>query len=222
MIESGSVTDRLRRAFAADERSRTPGRPCPEPERIWNAIHGHGETEERREVVDHIAECAACAADWRVAMAPAESMAAPEALPVRARAGARSRWPWLVAAAAALLVVTLVAVDRMSGRGDAPPVYRAGEVASIRSLVDPDETLPRDRALLRWSSAGEEARYSIEIDTLGLEPVSEARGLAQPEYQVPPEDLAGLPPRATLHWRVEARLPDGSRVASPAFLTRIE
>jgi hypothetical protein len=222
MSESGSVTERLRRAFAADEQSRPPGPHCPEPDRIWDALHGRGGSEERREVVDHIAECAACAADWRVAMVSAESTEASEATPATVRAGVRSRWPLLVAAAAALLVVTLVAVDRLSERGDETPVYRASETTAIRSLIDPQETLPRDQAVLRWSPAGEEARYSIEIDTLGLEPVSAARGLEATEYQVPPEALDELPPGTTLHWRVEARLPDGSRILSPAFLARIE
>jgi hypothetical protein len=219
------VVDRLRRAFAADERSRPAARTCPRPERLWDALHARLEPGERREIVGHISGCAACAADWRVAMQSEElaaEMAATEDVSPRIPAPSFSRWIVPVAAAAALAVVAFLTVQQLTVRETAPPVYRAAEEHDIRSLLPGDAALPRSAALLRWSAVGEGALYSVEIDTPDLEPLAAGHGLEAAEFLVPSDALEAVPAGGTIVWKVEALLPDGSRVASPAFLARIE
>lgn len=41
--------------------------PCPPAERLWDAIEGDLDVEERRAVVDHLSVCGGCAARWRTA-----------------------------------------------------------------------------------------------------------------------------------------------------------
>jgi putative zinc finger protein len=58
----------MRRAF---RRSAAPPKPesCPAPATIWAALHGELSLSEVRRIVDHTADCAACAEDWRLALA---------------------------------------------------------------------------------------------------------------------------------------------------------
>lgn len=41
--------------------------PCPPAERLWDALEGDLDVEERRAVVDHLSVCGRCAASWRAA-----------------------------------------------------------------------------------------------------------------------------------------------------------
>ena len=217
-------TDALRRAYAAGSEVVPDRDDCPAAEAIFDAVLGELEPEQRRAIVDHVAGCAACAADWRLAMEPSERSAAELPKLLRGPWSALRPLARIALPAAAMLVaaIGLYAIYRAQQPVAPVAVYRAGEQATIRTLLDATRALPRPRALLRWSSAGEGARYSIDVTTEDLEPVASAHGLEEPEYLVPADALTRVPPGGTIAWKVEARLPDGRRVSSNGFLNRVE
>ena len=197
---------RLREAFATLDPDHVPGEGCPAPERIWDATHGALPPLEAREVVEHIAACSSCAADWRSVREAEGAFSGPRHA-VRAR--------WILAAAALLAGAVFLVTGPWRPRSE--PVYRE-EGPAIRSLVPEDAPLPRDHAVLRWTSPGPDAVFSVEVGRPDLTPVASARDLPDPSYLLPAGALAGIEPGGTIVWRVEARLPDGRRIESPAFL----
>jgi len=214
----------LRRAFAAGGESAPERDDCPAAEAIFDAVQGELEPEPRRAVVDHVAGCATCAADWRLAMEASEAPAAAAPTPRRGPWSAIRPLARIVLPAAAMLAVAIGLYAAYRAQQPVAPVavYRAGEQTEIRSLVDATLALPRQRALLRWSPAGEGARYSIDVATEDLEPVASAHGLEAAEFLVPADALVRVPPGGAIAWKVEARLPDGRRVSSGGFLNRVE
>lgn len=230
---------RLREGFACTS-GRTGAQEHPSPERIHDAVSGALPPAEVRALVEHIAACADCAEDWRIAReleAEAEEDAVSPAVFERREAAAhpaapgRPRWAgltrWGAVAAAAVVALLAAAVwltpDRWPLGVDEPPVYRQAEDAeAIRSLVPAEEPLPRDEAVLAWAGGPEGSTFDLLVSTEELEPVAEASGLEEPRYRIPPEDLADLPPGAEILWRVEAVGPDGRRVRSPTFVVPIE
>jgi len=211
-----SELERLREAFTA--RGAFAGENCAPAERIFDAATGALPPQEAREMLAHNLDCADCAAAWCLArellvesgLLPAE--AEPEPLP--------RRWqPFAIAAglaaAAAFLLVPLA-------RHDEPPapVTRAPRSPALRQLSP--ESLPRSNFLLRWSGAPAGARYTLTVTTRDLTRIHELSGVAQPEARVPEKALAGVRADQVLVWTVEALLPDGQRLVSPAFLVRLE
>ena len=65
MSESGRDDARLRDAFGSGEK---PARSadCPDDELVWNAASGEADAETLGRVLDHVAECSACSASWRM------------------------------------------------------------------------------------------------------------------------------------------------------------
>ncbi len=206
---------RLGRSFAAG------GPPtngaCPAPETLWDAFHGCAATDARATVVDHLARCAACAADWDVLRAVPAAAAAER--PRRAPRMRSRAWRPLLSTAAVLLAATL-AVLVVRGPA-APPGSRSIEAPVLRSLTT-DAPLARGHAQLRWTDLGAGARYTVDVTTEGLEHLVTARGIAVTAYALPAQVLERVPRGAILVWRVEAVLPDGRHVASPAFRARVE
>lgn len=230
----------LREAFAAGA-----GRPepdaCPPPERIWDAVRGEASAEAVREVLDHVARCPDCSEEWRLAAAfedkgLEEAETETEAAPDRARSGrthAGWRVPrWAAAAAVAVLVLGVAAIWWSQPGTDQPaPVYRddpgAPAAGTIESRLPEDEPLSREEPVLRWTAAGGEgdgdgATYDLLVSTGDLEPVTDATGLTEPEYRISAEALKGLPADTELLWQVEATTPEGRRISSPTFVTRLE
>ena len=222
--EVSKLRERFRAAAAEADRSTD----CPGAERIWDALHGGLPPEDRRTIIDHTARCPACAEAWRLAREIGGG-AAPAA--VHATAGQAGVGPvhgtgwrrWVPLAAAAALVVVVGLVLRQGPvRDEQPPQYRTGDEAALRSLLPEETPLPRSACLLRWSDGPEGARYNVEVATADLEVIARARGLEQPEFTVPADRLADLPPGTKLLWRVEATLPDGRMIATPTFFARLE
>jgi hypothetical protein len=172
----------------------------------------------------HLAACPSCAADWRLAMrAEREEAAAPApARPAVSRAGRAAQWTALAAAAVLLLAALVVTVSRVGDPATGGPVYRDPDAISIRALTPDQASVPRDEALLRWSPVGEDALYSVEVGTLDLVPLAAAQDLEVTEYLVPAAALEPVSDGESIVWQVEASLPDGRRVASEAFVVRIE
>lgn len=220
MIERASNVEDLRRAFAAGSEKPSPEGGCPEPERLWAAAAGELPVAERRAVISHTAHCAACAEDFRLAAhvvreAPGRAPAAVvREFPVR-------RWLGGALAAAAVVAVLMVGVQGRFGGGPDPSLYRAGGEQAIHSLLGERPSLARDAVVLRWDGPAD-ARYDVFVQTTGLKAVSAARDLEVNEFRVPSEDLVAFPTGTRLFWRIEATLPDGARLDSPAFEVWIE
>lgn len=202
-------------ALAADA---GPGEDCPPAEEIWEAVRGEGTASRRRQVVDHMATCPACAEAWRLAveLTPrAETGAVRDSSPpVRHSA---SWWP--AAMAAALLLAAGAAFLLLRSAPPEPMLRGGGE--EIRSLVE--GPLPRaGGVLLQWTAGPEGTLYDVVVSGEDLEVVTTVEGLTEAELVLTEAELAALPAGSRLLWRVEAQLPDGTRRASPTFTTRLE
>lgn len=215
--------DLLQRSFWAAEDVPSSKGGCPEPEQIWDAAHAQLTADAACQVVEHIAVCGACAADWRLALqGEMEKLERPAVPTVSRPARSRSRKTLLTAAVVLILAGALLTGREVIDR--APPAieFRSQDEMGIRSLVPEDRPVPRDRVLLRWSPIPSATAYDIEVSTIGLQVLAKAGDLTQPEFLVPPAALQKLGSDRTLVWRVEARIRGGRRIVSPAFMTRIE
>jgi hypothetical protein len=206
--------ERLRAAFQA-RRTRATQESCPAAADLWSAVRGEGSLESRRALVDHTSACGACAEAWRLAMDVSRDLAS-------------ARRPWhgsfAALAAAAALVLALgggVWLSWMPGHVETPG-FRGGEAPVIRSLVREDEALPRRDFRLRWSPGPDGSHYDVRVTTESLQVLAGGQRLAEPFFLVPESALAPLPKDSRILWRVEAALPDGERVASATFVTRLE
>lgn len=217
MIEQDPELERLRRAFAS--RGETPSTACPPAERLWSAVHGELPPEEVRPLVAHLIDCGACAEAWRLAREV--NVAVPAASAGVSAPPPQGRWAWWGALAAGTAAAALASV-LLQQRPVPAPEFRDGPSAEMRSLLPEDRPLPRSRCLLRWSPGPENASYAVQVATERLEPIAEARGLSATEYLVPPHKLASVPGGTKLLWRVEAVTPDGTRLSSATFVSRLE
>jgi hypothetical protein len=218
--------ERLRTAWASLPPSeRGPG--CAPPEEIWAAVQGEHPGERARTLIEHAVGCADCATLWRLARelsaAPADADAPERSLaaqkPARVLPFRRA-----VAVGAGLLaaaVVAFVLVPRLSPPAGPPAELRGTGGAELR-MAPGTESVFRNRATLRWTGAPPGSRYAITVSTSDLTVLFRASGLTATEVEVPATALAGVPVGSQVLWRIEAILPDGTRLASPAFLTRIE
>jgi hypothetical protein len=214
---------RLRAAFAApDPAASSSG--CPTPETLWAAVRGELAPQPLRELLDHVALCAACAEDWRLAVELNRQQAAETAAtPGRVLPGRFGRWRPL-AAAAALAAALLISVTVW--RAEAPPqtpTYREASHASIHSLLPDGRALARQDAVLRWAPVAGATSYDVRVSTEDvLQTVATAKGATATELRIPASALANLPPGAKLLWQVDALLPDGTRDTSPTFTTPLQ
>ncbi len=201
----------LREAFRPD-RDRGPVEgECPPAERIWMAVQGKLAEAEVRPLLDHAISCTTCDALFRLA----REIAGEEARARRIRVARQS-----VLGLAAAAAVVLVATQLLRQPPSTAPAMRSGAAESVRSLTAP--SLPRQAFVLRWSAGPPETRYALNVLTEDLQPLFRASGLRTAEHQVPGEALARVPSGAQVVWTVEASLPDGRRLESSAFLTRVE
>ena len=208
---------KLRDAFArlADDARPTPA--CPPAERLWSAARGELIPETTHEVVLHTATCAACAEAWRLAVDAAREagLDRTDAPPVRRP----RRTAWLGGAAAALVAVTVLVVALWFRGRDEPPIERGPGV--IASRLDEKVPLSRDTAVLRWTSAGASASYTVRVTSEDFDVVFERAGITGTEVTVPPDALASIGPGGHVTWQVEAVLTDGTRRQSAAFLATV-
>lgn len=219
--EEGELA-KLRRAFAAAPQPASAPAACPSPEKIWEAVRGELPAAEVRAIVEHTAACAACAEDWRLAMA----LQRPEAgisnvIPAAERFSAGRRLRNWGLAAAAVLGLAVVGVQFAQQANDGA-IYRGGE-GTILSLVEEGQALPRNEFLLRWSAPETPgATYDVEVSTEDLRVIASGDDLREPRLLVPASALAGLPPGTRLLWKVDAELPEGGHVSSTTFVTTIQ
>ena len=212
--------DDLRRLLADRPRSR---QACPPAEALAAAAAGERTGAEHEAVIDHLARCRDCAEEVRVLapLGPWAEAAAAQIDPLRAQTAPLRAWwrPWPVWAAAAAVLLAVPLVARLQ-RASPPPEMRAQQAPALRSLLPETASLPRTACVLRWSDLG--ARYSVSVLSNDLRPLASADGLERPEFAVPPDALATVPAGGGIVWSVEARWPDGRRLASPTFVTRLD
>ncbi|MFP5286809.1 MAG: zf-HC2 domain-containing protein, partial [Thermoanaerobaculia bacterium] len=85
----------LRAAFTTPDPTSQDCASCPEPDRIWEAVRGELPPEEVRDIVDHVAVCASCAEDWRIAVEFEKESARQEKTAVVRSFPARRFQPWI-------------------------------------------------------------------------------------------------------------------------------
>lgn len=221
--------DDLRRAFADD---RPPGRDlCPAPEELAELAAGTLGEVRRLALADHLATCGECAGELQ-ALGGLEDWAAASAAAIAPRAAAAARTPRrtprsrvavrVAAVAAVLVVAALVPYFVRHPSPPAAPVFRSEPAATIHSLVPEDVPQARGALVLRWTPVEGALGYAVTISTLDLARVDAVRGLTRPEYAPPAKAFAALPPHTRLLWVVEAQLPDGLKLATPAFAVIVE
>lgn len=213
------VTDEdLRHLFSASPAGPRPGRStCPAPEALAEAASGSFGATSRDALADHLVACADCAEEYRLrGSVEPSSEGAPRPSP---RLGAL-RWHWGWMAAAAVLVAAL-ATPLLRPPAPAPTV-RMQSTHEIRSLVPEDAPLPREAFLLRWTPGPAGTRYAVTVASTDLTTLHAATSLTDAALQVPPGKLTAIPSGGRILWTVEATLPDGRRVRSPAFAARLE
>lgn len=191
---------------------------CPAPDRIWSAVRLELSLAERLEVIDHIAECPACAEAWRMAV----ELGAGETSPATAFRGwtANIRWMvWPSVAAAAILLVLGIRFAGMPGarQPQVDPIVRDPITDTLLPRMTESASLPREQFWIRWSAGPSGARYDLLVTTPELEVIADARGLLDPEYRVAPERLKGLASGTRLLWRVVAHAADGGTVSSRTY-----
>lgn len=198
-----------------------PTGPCPSPEVLARGAAGELPHAEREAFALHLATCENCTALVRLhpdvkSWADSASTRIGYVRP-RTNFGA----PWLLAAAAAVVLgAGLVAVNRFRPVG--APSYRAGEAAGLRSLLEPDRPLPRAAFRLKWTPGPAGSRYSVLVARENLAPITRAEGLAAPEFLVEERLLADLPAGSRVVWRIRAVPAGAPALASPTYVTTVE
>jgi Putative zinc-finger len=220
MNHEAQQISRWRAAFAASDAAPDPA-SCPTPETLWSAVRGELPAEQMREVVDHVATCAACAEDWRLAAELVRQEEKAATVPGKVIPGRFGQWRPL-AAAAALAAGLLIAVGVYRTQPVQEPTYREVQHAGIRSLLPEGQALPRQAAVLRWSPLAGAVSYDVQVSTEDLRTVATAKGQTATEYRVPESALADLPSGARLLWQVDAVRPDGTHENSQTFITPVK
>jgi hypothetical protein len=234
--EDDLLIDRLRAAWQAPAVGPPPA-DHPDPEKIWDAAAGRLAPEVTARLVDHLALCAECAEEWRLALALErekldDTAGSGTVVPLPLRPARSSWWDPRWAAAAALLVGALgfaVFLPKSPpaddpgyrGTGDRPvpdassPAAPSATGSFIESLVRDNAPVTRKGFKLAWKPVQGAVSYDLSIRTSGLDTVVQVSGLTATEYEVPAEKLTKLRPASHLVWQVEAVFPDGTRSPRP-------
>jgi len=218
--EEGELA-RMRRAFGSLSQPAPAPATCPPPETIWGAVRGELPPAQTRTVVEHMAACPSCAEDWRLAVALQRPETASKVIQASERFSFGQRIRNWGLAAAAVLALAVVGVQMIPRPGEEAS-YR-GDGTTIQALVEEGQSLPRQQFLLRWSALETPgATYDVEVSTEDLRVVASGDDLREPQFLVPAQNLAGLPPGARLLWKVDAELPEGGHVTSTTFVTTVQ
>ncbi len=219
MIDDAKADD-LKRRFRAHASADGPRGDCPDSERILKVVLGELSSRQNRAFAEHAAECPACTLGWRIAREYA--LEAGLLAPVSAgRRLAFRLWLPLGAAAAAALVGVAFLATRIQQEAPVPTLLRAAPEETIEALQGDGEMLPREEFILRWSAMSEGSRYSVRVTDARLSHLAASSPQKETEFLVPAAALASLESGAIVLWQVEATLPDGRRVVSGSFATRV-
>jgi hypothetical protein len=210
--------EQLREAYARGTSTGTGEHPAPEA--LSRLLQGTTSAEERQRVVDHVAACARCAEELRVARPVGDRLSKVGGAVIRPAAW----WPRavLLAAAASVLVAGGLALRVGRTSGPAGETYRAAEAPGVQSLIPEGARVRREALTLRWRGAPAGATFEVLVATERLDEVVRLKGLRSSEATVPAAALAGVPSGARLVWQVTIVFPDGSRSASSSFVVTLE
>jgi len=219
MIEDQKADD-LRSRFRAHASAHAPREDCPDSERILKVVLGELSSRQNRAFAAHAAGCPACTLGWRIAREYALETSLLAAGSPGRRLASRL-WLPLGAAAAATLMGVAFLVSRIQPEAPVPPLLRAAPEETITALQGGGQMLPREEFVLRWSAMSEGSRYSVRVTDARLSHLAASSPQKETEFLVPAAALASLESGAIVLWQVEATLPDGRRIVSESFATRV-
>ena len=211
-IEDRRLTESWRECPAAAATSQD----CPDAERIWRAVVLESPVDERRALIAHVATCAQCAENWRIAAGLAAGARRPSSAAWHRSWGLRR----LILAAASIIAVVGLGWFALETDSRRDTTVRSTE-PSISSLVENAGTMPRDRFLLRWTEGPQGTLYDIEVGTTDLKRLARGTALTTSEFLVPESAFADVEPGTPIAWRVEAMLPDGRVIASFTYVNGV-
>lgn len=200
---------------------RTAGSPveggiaCPPAEVLWSGLREELRPREARAVVSHIAECPACAEEWRLGMAM-------RPVPVSSDPPSGVPWRWVGVAATAAAALLAVSVAFLGGRFErldpADDVYRGHpnrlEASDLRCAPSSCE--------LSWEAGPPGSRYDLRLLDREYDEVVSVHGLEASSYVVPSDRFAGLGSGSRLWWQVTARFPDGRVQVSDTMVLTLD
>lgn len=205
-VENGDF-ERIREHFLSTSPSDRPRPDCPAPELLWEGIQDQLPPQQLSSLLGHVAECPICTESWRLG----RELGSP---PVESSGSAT----WLKAAAGLLLVVAAAIIWLL--------VYQQEPIPSLRTpdqeqLVLHTETCPASSCLLQWSGI-EGTVYDVTVLDEQLEVVAQAKGLTQPSFPVPADNLLALDAGSHLRVGIVARRPEQGVVAEQSSRVRLE
>ena len=213
--------ERLRRAFASTETDRSSDDRAVDPDRIWRAVRGELSAAEIEEMADGASRSPDTAAAWRLAAELSRELDGVRrevVVPIDRRRPIR--WAFGLAAAAVVVVGLALPLVR-SLAPDPTPTYRAADRLEIANELAPDQAQPRDVFELRWTPTGEGSLYEIVLTDADLKVLDRASFLEEASYLVAAEALTDLVEGDEVWWKIDATQPDGNRISSPTFVTRV-
>ena len=216
---------RLREALRVSEAEPVPSDAHPQPERLWDAVHGEVRGQELTDILEHLGTCSSCTQAWLLARELGHDESGSEqVLPLSPRKG-RSTTVWAIVVAMAAALILAVWLPREQPRPDIVPGadYRGPLTAAIEpvpSLAD-GASVRRDDLVLQWRTE-QSGRFDVTVMTESLDEVTQATGLGEPRFEVPAEALRALPGGTKLLWQVSQIRPDGGRVDSPTFTLTLQ
>jgi hypothetical protein len=220
MMTDRDSEQRLQTAIASLDEIKGSGADCPAAERIWESASARLSPANDKAVVSHLGECGTCSKAWRIA----RELIRDEGPAVAVAPSTGRAWrTWVPAVAAASLLIAAVSVGVLwLNEPEGPPVYRTQQGEWLEAVTPADGALSRASCVLRWTEGPEDTVYDLLVVDENLQPLARATRLERPEYEVPAADLASVPVGGSILWRVTAHLPDGRRVVSRTFTTRLE
>ena len=176
-----------------------------EAERLWDAVGGALDGEQTAALADRIAADPRLAEEWRLAIAAREEMAGSEDVLESDVAPRSMGWGWLVAAAAAVVLVWAVVPSQTSPTEELlAPQVRGGDDAKEWGAAS-------EGRVLRWDAVPGSIGYRVLLFGPDMTPLHETAPLEVPKAVVP-ESIRGA-----VFWRIEVELQDRTTQRSPLF-----
>ena len=185
-------------------------------DRLWRAVTSEVPPEERREIVEKVAQDPSWALAWRLAQ---EMWTASRETKAPVRVVRRLSNPLAWGALAAGLATT-VGLGIWNAQGPPAVGHRDPTGARIESLLR-SEALSRADAVLRWTGPAD-VTWDVRVTSEDLVHVHATSGLAAREYRLPDAFVSQLPTGARFLWQVEGRLPGGGTLRSDTFVNRLD
>ena len=216
MTAPRAVETALRDAFQSMAAQSSQACTSEDVERIWQAVSGTLEIEQRRDLIDRMATDPALAQAWRVAHELERARQGDSMLTVAPR-------PWLRTALMGIAATLILAAGvRLYVNRTPSDEYRAGAAYVVESQIASDTALPRDAFVLRWKPGPDGSRYSVRVTTEDLKLLTTASEITAPELSVPRDTLAPLASGTRVLWQVIMSVPSGERISSQTFVVRVQ